>query len=366
MDDESLEELFRGSLSARAGDVSGDDPAARSAAARAGVRHRRRVGAALMVAAAVAVITPIAVVAVTRDGSTPPLATHPSSWRAESYNGIQLWVPPSWGWGMTPTLHGERIRQCGYGAYAASGSTGDVRYAKADAAPPYVGRPMTVGADCPAPPHPEVSHVWFDSPLAIGSTGTTTTISVHGLTSFRVTVSDADLAERRTILGSVQRVRTDAHGCLEEVPRLPWRQASLTARSTTTSVCMYYARMTSSAGGAASAGGFLFYSTELTVTSAALAASIERAGPGRAIQPLDLCVVREGLTAMVLILRAAEEQYAYDMPIGVCPGQSFTYRAGAEEHLVTETSVHLWAVDAVPLYAGRQSGRNLLTPYLPR
>lgn len=359
MDDDSLERLFRASLAERAEDMSGDDPAVRAALARAGVRRRRRLSATVGVAAAVAVIAPIAVVAATRNTSPTPVADHPSSWRAESYNGIQLWVPPSWGWGMTPVTTGEGLQQCGYGAYAGSGSTGDLRYSKADATPPYVGRPMPVGTSCPAPPREQVAHVWFDSPLPAGTAGTATTIAVQGLTPFRITVADADAAERSAILDSIERVDTDANGCLAartgdavSSPRGP------------ASVCLYYVRRGSASDRTYVQDGYLFYSTTVDGQSAQVVATIKGSRPGAGEESSPLCLVAQGLSAVTMTLQSTGRLVSYTLPMSLCAGQRLTYNAPGDIHLVTKSSVRLWAVDAVPLYAGG-SVPNALTPYLP-
>ncbi|MGI8700285.1 MAG: hypothetical protein ACR2JU_03610 [Nocardioidaceae bacterium] len=362
MDDRDLEAMFRSTLHDRADDVADTGSVAdRSALARVAVRRRRRIAGTIAVVAAVTVVTPIAVVAATHDAAPAPTAAHPSSWRAESYNGIQLWVPPSWGWGLTPSVMSTGLRQCGFGAYAGSGSTGDLRYSKADAAPPYVGRPMTVGKDCPTPPRQSVAHVWFASPLPVGTSGTSTTVSVTGLTPFRVTVADADVSERKAILDSVERVDTDAHGCPSAIPRHEASGGSGMVGSM--SVCLYAVEST---GETVPRRYLLLYSAAVPAARSQEAYDAIQTARSQHAYISNLCIGTPdaGLARIDIVAHTVDGSWTYGIDPFQCDGR-LVYSGGSDMRPVTQASVRLWAVDAVPLYAGGGSVGNALTPYLP-
>lgn len=82
-----------------------------------------------------------------------------SGWRTESYAGVSLQVPPSWGLGVNP------VEQLGEAPALCSDDPGS----------PYVGRPvilsdMCVGWRSATGPYPTTDAVWFGSPLDVGST----------------------------------------------------------------------------------------------------------------------------------------------------------------------------------------------------
>ncbi len=173
MSDDRLEEAFRASLRERAGDVTADGGIAE--VARAGARRRQRIKVAVAGAAAVAVIAPVGVLAaLNRDGGPSvtvadpapssghrrrsryrgragPTERHacdghgrevPANWRVESYDGVQLRVPPDWGWGGVPRPagFGGGFSMCGDGAFAYPGPHGETLF-KESVDMPYVGRP---------------------------------------------------------------------------------------------------------------------------------------------------------------------------------------------------------------------------------
>lgn len=170
------------------GDVTADGGVAD--VARAGARRRQRIKVAVAGAAAVAVIAPVGVLAaLNRDGgssvnvadpaptsgastaasptdATPPSGKVPANWRVESYNGVQLRVPPDWGWGGVPMKDfggGDDLMMCGTGAFAYPGPSGETLF-KENVEMPYVGRAnYYMTDDCvseqAAPPSPPSTHM---------------------------------------------------------------------------------------------------------------------------------------------------------------------------------------------------------------
>ena len=167
----------------------------------------------------------------------------PSGWRYESYDGVQLRVPPSWGWGGAPirgTFNDGRLGSCGTSqAVARPGSTSGY----VPATTPFVGRPAVLSNLCMSwgsdGVMPGVDAVWFDSPLPIGArqVGTRTAETRYAWDQ-HVTVFSADPALRREILASVERVDVDANGCPTRAVQEPSAGAGdLTPSSL--SVCVY-------------------------------------------------------------------------------------------------------------------------------
>jgi hypothetical protein len=137
-----------------------------------------------------------------------------SGWRLESYRGVELRVPRSWGWGASPR---SLSAQCGpyFGR-----RTDAFQQALSDVG--YVGRPDAKAGwlRCPTPAVlPHTPYVWFDSPEPVGTTTVAssakltmlrTTVQVGGV---RVTVADNDAAERTAILRTVDARSIDDNGC---------------------------------------------------------------------------------------------------------------------------------------------------------
>ncbi len=119
MNDDELEQLMRTGLHRKANEVA--DHGRYAELARQGAHHRRHTRVGLVAAVAAAVLvggvaladlrgdepqatqsagpTPSGETSQTGGGSTP---TVPADWRVESYGGVQLYVPPEWGWGGVP------------------------------------------------------------------------------------------------------------------------------------------------------------------------------------------------------------------------------------------------------------------------
>jgi hypothetical protein len=179
------------------------------AVAVAGRRRRRRTTALVAAVAALAAGIPVAVVA-TLDGATPPAAheAHPT-WRWESYLGVQVQVPPDWG----------------YGVAGPSWCAGDAESAASEVRPGAVGRPgamlaILCGTDyppvgerenwltfdsVPRPGEHEVDHGWVEETRTVADV--------------RVTVFSDDAVLRHDILASAQPIDgTDRHGCATDPP----------------------------------------------------------------------------------------------------------------------------------------------------
>jgi hypothetical protein len=169
----------------------------------------------------------------------------PASWRYESYAGVQVRVPDTWGWGSSPVtsqyFSGPRhLGACGSNqAYVLS--TGDATYLSAMTG--FVGRPsvtnqrcVTYGSDGSMPGG---DAVWFDSPLTVGIKNVGSTVAeTRQIGGQHVTAFSDNSDLRRQILGSAEVVRVDAHGC----PTRPVSRATAGPQDlqpTSMSVCVY-------------------------------------------------------------------------------------------------------------------------------
>ena len=227
-DDEQLGQIMREGLTARADRIDG------RLGALSPQRSSRR-GRWLAVAAAAVLATggTITWQALSgSDGSPGPFAADgpvPGNWRAESYGGVQVFVPPSWieGYGpMSDSSLGGAPLWCSDGAQGA-----------------YVGRPvfgsdMCIGFDNEAQPTPTYDSVWFDAPFTPGTRHvgdfTQVTAEVGGLP---VTVTTQDPALGAQILGSLEAVDVDANGCRTHLAGPP--SAEVATGATALPVCLY-------------------------------------------------------------------------------------------------------------------------------
>ncbi len=345
MNDDELEAMFRSSLADHASEaVPAADPVAD---AHAGARRRRRVIGAIAGAAAIVVVAPAAVVAVTlghggSNAADPAVPSVAGGWRAESYNGIELRVPVTWGWGATP---------------ATSGPDHCVVMKE-----PYVGRPMgPAELRCMSNPP---AHVWFDSSEPVGSRDGQTTVRVQGATTFNITVADTDRADRQRILDSIHPVTTDSNGCPVKPAKFPWgSQDPNLPDATNASVCLYYTSVTQA--GRTHYRTYLYYSTRVLTSVPELVREINAAGPGPRIQPADLCVTENGVSFVDLIVRSAAASTTYGISSRVCEGQGIGYDTQPDFHVLTKASVALWAIDGVPVYARNGRDPTYLGYYLP-
>lgn len=288
-------------------------------------------------------------------------APHPSGWRPESYDGIQLWVPPSWGWGEVPHRSADRLVSCGFGAYSSTAITTNLRFLRIGSRyPPYVGRPAALGSGCPPMLPPMAAHVWFDSPLPVGSGVEQTTVRVTGVTSFNVTVADPNGTERETIIASIERVAVDANGCPRGPddfgrlrPRAVADQSPVLVRSV--SLCLF-------AGGNAGDEA-LYYSTRvLGRTAQEVTASLEEV-PGTTTP--DVCLVTPAVQYAVLIARSDDAFSVFGVNTGTCTDPANGSGGGSQFHVLTAASVRLWALDGLAIYVSTDGEGIRLTPLIP-
>ena len=188
-------------------------------------RRRRGRGPWSTVVAVLALVCGVAYVA--HESRTPGGVFHssrvdvPGSWRYESYAGVQLRVPDTWGWGGAP------IRATHFGGPGHLGACGT---SEASVLPPadsspyvsgtagFVGRPAVVTERCmtlgSAGSIPTGQAVWFDSPFPVGVKGLGPTIAeTRAVGDQHVTVFAPQPSVRRQILGSAEQVDTDHNGC---------------------------------------------------------------------------------------------------------------------------------------------------------
>jgi hypothetical protein len=198
--------------------------------------------------AVLAVVVTVAVVA--RTNRTPsgvityPAVHVPTDWRYESYDGVQVQVPATWGFGGAPLhadfLHG-RLGACGTNQAAVLSSADDATYVSS--LTPFVGRPammtdacVTWGSDGVMP---STDALWFQSPLPVGVEDVGTVVAeTRAVGGQHVTVFSRVSALRRQVLGTAQVVDTDANGC----PRRAVQQATRGPAGlapTSLSVCVY-------------------------------------------------------------------------------------------------------------------------------
>jgi hypothetical protein len=218
-DDDTLGQIMREGLEFRAGS------AATALAERPGhhphaVRRGRRPW--LAAAAAVAVVLAGGVTfAVLHDSGTDDGVVAvdsgpvPADWRYESYDGVQVRVPPTWGWGGAPMGSGDQMTACGSPVAAVLPNIDGVQ---ALTHAPFVGRPVTMSDACQggeaALARPTVSALWFDSPLDVGTDASGAQVAqTVAVGSQHVTVFAGDDSLRAEILSTAEAVRVDGNGC---------------------------------------------------------------------------------------------------------------------------------------------------------
>jgi len=209
----------------------------------------RRRGAGV---AAVAVLALVAGVAwVTHETRTPvgvityPSVTAPTSWRVESYDGVQVRVPSTWGWGGAPVradyFRGDKLGACG--ANQAAVNSDGSRSSYVSSVTPFAGRPAVMSDLCMSwgsdGVMPSTDAVWFGSPLPVGVKGLGSVVAeTRAVGGQHVTVFSADSHLRREVLGTAEAVDTDANGC----PTVAVQQPSpgpARLDPTSLSVCVY-------------------------------------------------------------------------------------------------------------------------------
>ena len=219
-DGDTLAQIMREGLEFHAGSAARDlaGPPGRD---RHVVRRGRRRWVALAAAAAVVVAGGVTFTA--WHGSGPDdgqvavdPGSVPSDWRYESYDGVQLRVPPTWGWGGTPTTSGGTITSCGDSTKAVV--VPDTIGAEPPDGRPFVGRPVMMSDACQViegePAIPATDGVWFGSPLDIGTrTSGDQVADTIAVGSQHVTVFAGNATLRAELLGTVEAVRVDGNGC---------------------------------------------------------------------------------------------------------------------------------------------------------
>jgi hypothetical protein len=176
---------------------------------------------------------------------TYPKVSVPATWRVESYAGVQVGVPATWGWGGAPIradyFGGNRLGSCGANQAAAGPDTSRSSYVTS--ATGFVGRPAVLTFRCVPWGSdgvlPSTDAVWFGSPMKVGLKGIGRVVAeTRAIGDQHVTVFSADPRLRREILGSAEVVGTDANGCPTRAVQEPVRgPAGLEPSSL--SVCVY-------------------------------------------------------------------------------------------------------------------------------
>lgn len=222
--------LGRQSPSGQPHDAPAPDTAGVGLLAPAGVspgppsrRHHRAIAAAVV--AVLLLVGGIAFVA--HQSRAPageisyPSTDTPPTWRYESYAGVQVQVPPAWGWGGAPMhsdiFHGrDSLGSCGASTAAVQSPQDPASYITLNTG--FTGRPVMVsdrcipwGADGTVPLG---NALWFASPLEVGvRTIGGVMAETRAVGSQHITVFSRSSALRREILGTATTVDTDANGC---------------------------------------------------------------------------------------------------------------------------------------------------------
>lgn len=365
MAESRLEQALRRTLAGRAEDAEGYGEFA--AGARAEARRRRRTRRTVTgMVAGIAVLVGVWVTHPFRSGTDTASPDPPpspgverpdvdmSGWRVESYHGVQLRVPPNWGWGGIPSRSTQGITYCGVGAYAYPTPEGTAF--EEDRAMPYVGRGgYTLTDYClSGPRRSSVEHpfVWFDSYADEGSAELPNgfrrvTVDVAGV---RVSVAHDHPDKLAAIVGSIQQVDQDSNGC-PAWDRLPDRWGSLdnVEHLRYVGVCVYRQRFDSPDEVA------LGYSTR--VAGADGDRLLDRLRQPVPVRQDCRSIPDTALDTVVLWFQDRASAVDVQVDLGDCG----RYVTANGERGLAEPDVSLWAVDGVPLYAGSDQVGNALT-----
>lgn len=220
MRDDQVEQAVRDSLERHAREADIDAPVAeRAKAAAGGGPGTPRL--LLVAAAVIAVVAGGVVVAQTRGGdggdpvqpAPPAVVDAPADWRTESWHGVEVKVPPKWGWGGAPVDQDDAPLDCGVGSAG-------------EPPKPYVGRPVYLTDACQTfdpnkRPTPDFPYVWLGAPLIPGKVQlgqyVEETVEVAGTT---VTVATDDPGLRAQILDTVRPAPAKA-ACAPELDKPP-------------------------------------------------------------------------------------------------------------------------------------------------
>lgn len=152
---------------------------------------------------------------------TYPSAEAPQGWRYESYAGVQVQVPASWGWGGAPLrsdiFHGkDSLGTCGSAQAAVQSGDDDASYVSSATA--FTGRPAVMSDLCMSwgsdGAMPQGDALWFASPLEVGQRSVGRVVAeTRAVGDQHVTVFSSHASLRRQVLRTAQFVDTDANGC---------------------------------------------------------------------------------------------------------------------------------------------------------
>ena len=244
--------------------------------------HRR--GRTVWVAAVAVLALLVVVAGVSRANRTPegvityPSVHAPDDWRYESYAGVQVRVPETWGYGGAPLradFAGGRLGACGANQAAVLSTADTATYVTT--ATPFAGRPSIMTDLCVSwgsdGVMPSTDAVWFGSPLAVGVKDVgSVTAETRAVGGQRVTVFSRESALRRQILGTAETVDVDGNGCPVRVVQAPAPGPDSLA-PTSLSVCIYSQD---------TGTPVLMWSGRVDARSArAYADAVEQAGPAR-------------------------------------------------------------------------------------
>ena len=188
-------------------------------------KRRLRRGTWLAVVAVLALVGGVAFVSHqsrTPDGViTYPHVDTPDTWRHESYAGVQVQVPDTWGWGAAPVESGyfagpRHLGACGSSQALVLSPAQDASYSSLLSG--FVGRPAITDLRCVSwgadGSLPSADAFWFDSPLAVGVKPVGPTVAeTRQVGDQHVTAFSRDSDLRRQILGTAEQVDVDANGC---------------------------------------------------------------------------------------------------------------------------------------------------------
>lgn len=167
----------------------------------------------------------------------------PANWRHESYDGVQVRVPPTWGWGGAPTSpsgEGGDLYSCGDPvAFVVPGSNS---YELVDKTAPFVGRPAMMSDACQGGSTilPAVDAVWLGSALPVGTdTSGPLPAQTIALGGQHVTAFSGDAGLREQILATAEAVTVDSNGCSVEPRGDPAPGPAHGAQAASLSVCVY-------------------------------------------------------------------------------------------------------------------------------
>ena len=161
----------------------------------------------------------------------------PGPTRTESYRGVEITVPASWGWAAAPVDQGGDLATCADpGAWPPSGEPAE--------GIPYVGRPTWTSDVCQAwqESEPDAPYAWLGVPLESGrrtyGDWTVETKVLHGVP---VTVASKQEMQRLAILDSARVADIDSNGCPQGPGTTRPGSREGTGKPAHLSVCVYKA-----------------------------------------------------------------------------------------------------------------------------